>query len=96
MNNNNSNNSRNKNTKKLLYNQLSFGNFNQNLIQNNSSNNNNNIKENLQIEDNKKEKEDNKNNKLEKGIKTKLSNEKFMMKLNESKEFNKKKSIKKK
>ena len=93
MNNNNSNNSRNKNTKKILYNQLSFGNFNQNLIQNNSSNNNNNIKENLQIEDNKKEKEDNKNNKLEKGIKTKLSNEKFMMKLRESEEFNKKKSL---
>ena len=92
MNNNNSNNSRN-NTKKILYNQLSFGNFNQNIIQNNSSNNDNNIKENLQIEDNKKEKEDNKNNKLEKGIKTKLSNEKFMMKLKESEEFKKKKSL---
>ena len=91
INNDNINDSRNKSIKVHFNSQISFG----NLFQNNSSIIDNNIKENLKIENNVNEKEYNKVNKtnLEKGIKTKLSNEKFMMKLNESKEFNKKKSL---
>jgi hypothetical protein len=91
-NNDNTNDSRNKSIKVHFNSQISFG----NLFQNNSSIiDNNNIKGDLPIENNINEKEDNKvhKTKLEKEIKTKLSIEKFMMKLNESKEFNKKKSL---
>ena len=79
INNDNTNDSRNKSIKVHFNSQISFG----NLFQNNSS-----IIDLNEKEDNKVQK-----TKLEKEIKTKLSNEKFMMKLNESKEFNKKKSL---